>query len=294
MARPLRLELPGARFHVFARGDNRQDIYRDDVDRQLFMAGLGTVTARLQWRLWAYCLMSNHYHLLVETPGANLSRGMRDLNGAYSQRFNRRHGRVGHVFQGRFKATLVERESYLLELSRYIVNNPVRSGLCEHAGDWPWSSFRDVMGWREPSDSHLMAGMTLALFAADLDRARRLYQRFVFQGAQARNPLTETRHQVFLGDAGFVAAATRQARRPSREVPRAQRAWKSLEEIAGEHSSRNAAIAAAYRDGHHPVTAIARHFDLHSGTVGRIARREAGPQPPSPRRVRSSRSLFKT
>src|SRR5450759_1095392 len=126
MACPLRIESPGAIYHVTARGNAREAIFRDDADRDLFLAALGEVVTRFGWLFHAYCLMDNHYHLLIETSQGNLSPGMRQLNGVYTQRVNRRHARVGHVFQGRFKAILVERDSYLLELARYIVLNPVR------------------------------------------------------------------------------------------------------------------------------------------------------------------------
>ena len=112
MARPLRLEFPGALYHVTARGNARQAIVLDDRDRALFLLCLGDTIARFGWICHAYCLMDNHYHLLIETPEGHVSRGMRQLNGVFTQRINRRHGRVGHLFQGRFKAILVERESY--------------------------------------------------------------------------------------------------------------------------------------------------------------------------------------
>ncbi|MEA3276937.1 MAG: transposase, partial [Pseudomonadota bacterium] len=127
MARPLRLEFAGALYHVTARGDGREDIYPTDADRRLFLDVLADVWERFNWTVHAYCLMSNHYHLLVETPDANLSKGMRQLNGVYTQRFNRTHDRVGHVFQGRYKAILVQKETNLLDLARYLVLNPVRA-----------------------------------------------------------------------------------------------------------------------------------------------------------------------
>lgn len=131
MARPLRLEFPHALYHVTSRGDRREDIFHTDADRQAWLAVLGQVCRRFNWVVQAYCLMSNHYHLLVQTPEGNLSAGMRQLNGVYTQQVNRAYGRVGHVFQGRFKAVLVDEESYLLELARYVVLNPVRAG-----GEW--------------------------------------------------------------------------------------------------------------------------------------------------------------
>ena len=127
MVRPLRIEFAGALYHITSRGNERQDIYRDDTDRQQFLSILGDCIQKYNWHCHAFCLMSNHYHLLIETAAPTLSKGMRQLNGVYTQFHNIRHKRVGHLFQGRYKAILVEKEYYLLELSRYIVLNPVRA-----------------------------------------------------------------------------------------------------------------------------------------------------------------------
>lgn len=152
MARPLRLEFSGALYHVMARGNRRAPIYLDDTDFTQFLTGLGKVCERYNWLTHAYCLMHNHYHLLIETPDGNLSRGMRQLNGVYSQRFNRRHGTSGHLFQGRYKAILVQKGSYLLELSRYIVLNPVRARIAPAVQDWRWSSYLETVGRVEPPE----------------------------------------------------------------------------------------------------------------------------------------------
>ena len=138
MVRPLRLEFPGAVYHVTSRGNAREPIFADERDRAGYLAVLGSAVARHNWLCHAYCLMGNHYHLLVETPDGNLSLGMRHLNGVYTQEYNRRHGRVGHVFQGRFKAIVVDRDSYLLELCRYVVMNPLRAGMVESPDDYRW------------------------------------------------------------------------------------------------------------------------------------------------------------
>ncbi len=146
MSRPLRIELSGGVYHVTSRGDGREDIFWDDADREAWLALLGEVCERFNWRCHAWCQMTNHYHLVIETPEGNLSQGMRQLNGVYTQSFNRRHRRVGHVFQGRYKAILVEKDSYLLELARYVVLNPVRAGMVRDAEDWPWSSHPAMLG----------------------------------------------------------------------------------------------------------------------------------------------------
>src|SRR5712692_7942277 len=146
MSRPLRLEHPGAVWHITSRGNDRQRIFSDDVDRECFVSLLGRTVDLFRWRLHAFVLMGNHYHLVLETPELTLSRGMRQLNGLYAQAFNRRHKRAGHLYQGRFKAILVEKDSHLLELVRYVVLNPVRAGLATSAKDWPWSSYRGTAG----------------------------------------------------------------------------------------------------------------------------------------------------
>ena len=136
MARPLRIEYDGALYHITSRGNERKAIFRDDEDRVGFLEALQKVNERFNWICHAYCLMNNHYHLVVETPDGNLSKGMRQLNGVYTQYFNRKHHRVGHIFQGRYKSILIEKESYLLEVSRYVVLNPVRAKAVKKPEDW--------------------------------------------------------------------------------------------------------------------------------------------------------------
>ena len=128
MARPLRIEFVGALYHVTSRGDRREAIYEDDEDCAAFLGILGEVVRRFNWVCHAYCLMTNHYHLVIETVEGNLSQGMRQLNGVYTQASNRRHQRVGHLFQGRFKGILVDEDAYLTELSRYVFLNPASGG----------------------------------------------------------------------------------------------------------------------------------------------------------------------
>jgi len=149
MARPLRLEFAGALYHVTARGNERRAIFLGnlDTDRTVFLDALAQTAERFNWVCHAYCLMTNHYHLLIETPDANLSKGMRQLNGVYTQHVNRSHRRVGHLFQGRYKGILVEKEAYLLGLARYVVLNPVRAGVVAAPEDWGWSSYRATAGF---------------------------------------------------------------------------------------------------------------------------------------------------
>jgi putative transposase len=146
MTRPLRIELAGGLYHVTSRGDRREDIYLVDADREAWLAVFAQVCARFNWRCLAWCQMTNHYHIVVETAEANLAQGMRQLNGVYTQHVNRAHNRVGHVFQGRYKAILVEKEGHLLELARYVVLNPLRAGMTQNVADWPWSSYGAMVG----------------------------------------------------------------------------------------------------------------------------------------------------
>lgn len=142
MARPLRVEYPGAVYHITSRGNAQQSIFVDDGDRSALLEILAKAIDRFNWLCHAYCLMSNHFHLLVETVDPTLARGMRHLNGIYTQATNRRHARSGHLLQGRYKAILVEKDSHLLELARYVVLNPVRAKMVRAAKDWRWSSYR--------------------------------------------------------------------------------------------------------------------------------------------------------
>ena len=145
MARPLRIEFPGAIYHITSRGDRREDIFLSDEDRLLFLDTYSKVADRFGWICYAYCLMTNHYHLVIETPLPNLSLGMAQLNGVYTQKFNRKHHKVGHVFQGRFKAILVERNTYLLELLRYVVLNPVRAKMSSLLGSGPGAAIVQLL-----------------------------------------------------------------------------------------------------------------------------------------------------
>lgn len=223
MARPLRLEFPGAVYHVTNRGDRRELIFLDDEDRAAFLKLLGREVQQQGWRLFAYCLMDNHYHLLVETPEPNLGRGMRRLNGVYTQTFNRRHGLVGHLFQGRYKAIVVDRDGYLLELCRYVVLNPVRAGMVEAAEQWAWSSYRETVG-NMPPPAWLAADDVLGLFHKSVAAARRAYARFVAGGVGLPSPWEGLAGQMFLGDDAFLERMEALASEQSAEdVPRAQR-----------------------------------------------------------------------
>lgn len=276
MARPLRIEFIGGLYHVTARGDGREDIYLSDADRHLFLAVLSDVVDRFNWTIHAYCLMSNHYHLLVETPEANLSKGMRQLNGVYTQAFNKAHHRVGHVFQGRYKAIVVEKEAYLLELARYVVLNPVRSGMVRTPGDWPWSSYRATIG-EECTPDWLATQWVLSAFGESMSEAVAAYTRSVAEGhRQAATPWGQLKQQLFLGSDAFVGSVLGCLRAGSdlREVPqaRARPVPKPLADFVRQYDDRNGAITAAYASGGYTLKDIGDYFGLHYSRVSKIVR----------------------
>ncbi|AGA89641.1 transposase [Thioflavicoccus mobilis 8321] len=275
MARPLRLEFPGALYHITSRGDAREDIYRGDGDRRMFLALLAEVCERFNWWGHAYCLMSNHYHLLMETPDANLSRGMRQLNGVYTRRFNDFHGRCGHVFQGRYKAIIVQKETYLRELARYIVLNPVRARILDRPQDWPWSSYSATTG-EASCPSWLRRDWLLSAFGLTEAAAVAHYRRFVAEGIGQPGPWEQLKQQVFLGSDAFVEEVSRRVPkdRDLSEVPLAQRRppAKPLAEYVSLYPDRDQAIAAAYASGGYTLKEIGNHFGLHYARISRIVR----------------------
>lgn len=178
MPRVPRPAIEGGIYHVTSRGIRDEAIFLDRVDRDRFLVKFSDVADLCGWRCHAYCLMSTHYHLLVETPGANISAGMHRLNAAHARWFNWRHGFEGHLFQDRFHAVLVESDVHFLELFRYILLNPVRAGLCNHAAQWRWSSYAAFIG-RAAAPAFLAVERALAYFGPTPDRARIAFERFV-------------------------------------------------------------------------------------------------------------------
>jgi len=177
MPRRPREELADAIHHVYARGNDRRAIYLDDGDRAAYLAMLGRVVVMKGWRCLAYCLMDNHVHLLIETPEPNLGSGMQRLHGLYAQSHNERHGRSGHLFQGRFGANRIRSDQQLLGTIAYIARNPVEGGLCKHADDWLWGSHRQTL--RPPAPEWLDVERLLHYFAASGGEPRRRYAEFV-------------------------------------------------------------------------------------------------------------------
>ena len=181
MPRRPRFQEPGAIYHVTSRGIEGRAIFLDDLDRSLFLSVLEEVVKARSWMCPAYCLMTNHFHLVVQTPHADLAVGMHGLNSAHANYFNRRHSHVGHLFQGRYKALVIERESHLLETCRYVVLNPVRAGLCRRPGYWRWSSYRATAGY-VPPPAFLGVDWVLSQFGGNPRRAALRYVEFVADG----------------------------------------------------------------------------------------------------------------
>jgi REP element-mobilizing transposase RayT len=290
MARPLRIEFPGAHYHVTSRGDRREAIFLDDDDRRAFLDLLAQSLLRFDAAVLAYCLMGNHYHLVLVTRAANLSALMRHLNGVYTQRFNRRHDKTGHVFQGRFKAILVDRDAYLLQVCRYVELNPVRAGLVPAAGAWPWSSHRANAGQApvppglDCETLHALVPGTTAGSASASPvpvQAHAAWSDWVH--SSPGGPLWESglRQQIFLGDQRFVeqmqtSAAARSAASP--EIPRPQRSLqRSLADWLQRCSSREEAFRQAHVTSGMTMSAIAREAGLSVSRVSQlIARAEKG------------------
>lgn len=224
MARPLRIEYEGAVYHITSRGNARRSIYKDEEDRRIFLNTLHKANQRYNWLCYAYCLMNNHYHLVIETPDGNLSKGMRQLNGVYTQAFNRRYKRVGHILQGRYKAILIQKDSHLLEVCRYVVLNPVRAKAIENPEEWKWSSHRGTCGLERPHAS-LTAEWILGQFATRRRRAQTKYREFVEAGIGEKSIWKGVKGQSILGEEEFAMSMIDYVKgyKDIKEIPRSQR-----------------------------------------------------------------------
>ena len=264
MTRPLRLELPGAVYHVTARGVARSDIFGDDRDRLVFLAVFRDVLDRFGWECITYCLMPNHYHLVVRTPQPNLARGMRQLNGVYVQRFNRRHERSGPLFDKRYGSVLVQQNDHLLNLIRYVVHNPVSAGLCSTCDDWPWSGHRELIG---ACERRLITRPALAeLLGAPADHFAGAYRDLV------AHPGTEPRRDVaVLGEPDFVERML-SGNAPSEAI--AARNWSNGRPPLGEvlDPSDPGSLVSAYRTFGYTLAEIGAELGIHSSTVSKHLR----------------------
>ncbi len=275
MARPLRLLFPGGLYHVTTRGNARQVIFTDEIDHLRFLDVLAAAVERHHLLCHAYCLMANHFHLLVETPEGNLSQAMRQMNGVYSQRFNRRHGRSGHVLASRFHAQVVDKERYLRAVCRYIVLNPVRAGLAAHPRQWRWSSYRATAG-EVAAPAFLAVDWVLALGGtATRAAAECRYRRFVEAGLEGVPGASPARRAALvMGDAATLAPVRDRVLRAATltEIPRAQRfalrpPLAALFAGTDSVTDRNARCLRAVREHGYTMKAVAEFLGVHCSTV---------------------------
>lgn len=288
MARPLRIEYPGAFYHVTARGNEQKEIFRSHKDREKFLSYLESATRRYGAAFHCYCLMSNHYHLLLETPKGNLSRIMQHINGAYTTYFNLKRKRSGHLLQGRFKAILIEADSYAAELSRYIHLNPVRANVVENPEAYPWTSYQYyTVGVAPP---WLRTDFILGYFGKKAAVAREHYQRFVNEmlNQEYDSPLREAVASTILGSAAFVDNIREEylnAKKADRDLPalrdlRTDRASvaeivKVVEEVVDDdvRQARRIGIYLSHRHSGAKLREIGEKFNLSESGVTRASKR---------------------
>lgn len=281
MSRPLRLEFSGALYHVTSRGNARQDIYTNDADRQEFLKILTKVIARYNWLCHGYCLMTNHYHLLIETIDPNLSLGMRQLNGLYTQSFNRSHSRVGHVFQGRYKSILIEKDAHLLELCRYIVLNPVAAGLVANPEQWQWSSYC-ATALPGQNDAVVSPDWVLAQFSQDVKQARQQFRQFVADRLPSETPWGQLKGS-FLGGEKFLTEmqVLLEEKAEVKEIPRQQRyagrpALAAIFSHNKDKKERDRCICQACLAYGYTLKEVADYLSIHYTTVSKVVKKRSG------------------
>jgi putative transposase len=280
MSRPLRIEYPGAVYHVTSRGNEKKPVFKDDTDRDNFLNALKHVNKRYNWICHAYCLMTNHYHLLIETPDGNLSIGMRQLNGVYTQLFNKWHNRTGHLFQGRYKAILIQKDSHLLEVCRYVVLNPVRAKMIERPEDWKWSSYLATAGRAKPHPC-LTTDWVLGQFSRKRGKAEQEYRQFVHWGIGQKTIWTEVRGQSLLGEDTFMDKLTDRLKKHKdiTEIPRSQRyatrpalAVLLPDGIVEDQKKLKRRLSQAVEQHGYRQSELARHVGVHYSTISRWLR----------------------
>jgi len=281
MARPLRIEYPGAVYHITSRGNDKKTIFRDDADRETFLKILAFVNKRYHWLCHAYCLMDNHYHILIETPDGNLSLGMRQLNGVYTQARNKRHNKTVHLFQGRYKAILIQKDTHLLEVCRYVVLNPVRAKMVEKPEDWRWSSYRATAGKEQPHPC-LTTDWILGQFSRTRAKAEKEYRQFVRWGIGKESIWTDVKGQVLLGEDDFVVGLSDHLKKNKDipEIPKSQRyanrpALDKLfsESILKDTRKRDKKVNEAVEKYGYTQRAVADHLGMHFTYVSQIISR---------------------
>jgi REP element-mobilizing transposase RayT len=288
MARPLRITFPGAFYHVTSRGNERKAVFKSKRDREKFLDYLESASQRYDALIHAYCMMDNHYHLLLETPLGNLPQIMRHINGAYTTYFNIKRNRSGHLFQGRYKAILVDIDEYAKELSRYIHLNPVRAKIVETPEQYEWSSYKCYIGKQKPA-KWLYRDFILGYFGKKISTAQKEYQKFVNALAHQKyaNPLDEVVSSTLLGSADFIAFIKDNfisAQKPDKELPALTELVKkpSIEDIFKEVElvftddkllARNVKMYLCQRNTGKKLKEIGLHFGIGESGVSQACRR---------------------
>lgn len=281
MPRPLRLEFPGAIYHINHRGNHQEYIYLDDDDRKTFLKLLQTTIQRMNWICHAYCLMGNHYHLLIEIPEGILSRGMSWLNGVYTQKFNRKYGLTGHLFQGRFKSKPVEDNMQLLMAARYVVRNPVDACVVEKADQWPWSSYKATVG-RITAPEFLFIDDVLSCLGNNRRNSQLFFEELVHMDVKEKDDqLINLLQRVYVGDRDPVfrkrIRTVLDMKNSLRPVFRGQRILSrpDLKELfngreKGNLETRNRIIGDAFKLYAYTQSEIADFLGLSSSTISKI------------------------
>lgn len=279
MTRQLRIEFPGALYHIYTRGNAKNKIFIDDSDRIRFLRNLKETLDQFHYLCHGYCLMSNHYHILLETPEGNLSSGMHRLNCTYAKYFNCKYDLIGHVFQGRYKSIVVQRENYFLELCRYIVLNPVRAGLVQHPGGYHWSSYNELAGTGLKKAGFLTTDWILSQFSEIIPEAREKFARFVLDGMNTPSPFEHITGDIVLGDKNFLKSLKEifGEFRDIRDIPRTQRfadrpslstLFRNSKCLTKEN--RNKLIFEACLTFGYSQAAVGKHLGLHYVTISKI------------------------
>ncbi len=277
MARPLRIEYPGAFYHITSRGNARQNIFKNNRDFIEFLNILKETTDRYSWECYAYCLMSNHYHLLIKTLDPNLSQGMRQLNGVYTQKFNYLHKTVGHLFQGRYKAILVDEEKYFYELVRYIVLNPVRAKMVKNLENYRWSSHQEIL--KENKKNICVREKVIERFES-LGK----YKEYInLAGVDDGEVWEDLKGSVVLGSFEFVENIKRfikKERKESVNINKVERyvGRPPLDDLFREKNimidERNALIFIAHIDYGYTLSEISQKIGLHISVVSRAVKKQ--------------------
>ena len=279
MSRPVRIEFPGASYHVTSRCSDDKQVFVDDEDRAAFLQVLSMVVARFNWVLHTYTMHDQHYQLVLEVPSANLSRGMRQLNGVYTQHYNRRHGDQGSLFQGRFKSVLFEPETFLVAICRHVVSQPLREDPPQRLTSYKWSSHRAMCGTVKAPE-FLYTETLLSRFGRRKAVAQRKYKDHVMAGASDASPLSARSSQVLLGSSDFVAemeqrlSGEKTAKRGPRRAGRRRSLNRLFRGVDNKtRAERNEMILRAHLDHAYTLMEIGDHLGIHYTTVSKVVNR---------------------